>query len=365
MLAIVLGGLEMCQRRLARGEAILERHVDTAIAGARRAASLTARLLAFARQQPLMPEPLDANRLVADMSDLLRRSLGETIQLETVLSAGLWRTVADPNQLENALLNLAVNARDAMGEGGKLTIETANTYLDDSYAKNADVSPGQFVMFAVTDTGSGMSAEIRAKAFDPFFTTKSSGLGTGLGLSQVYGFVRQSGGHVSIYSELGQGTTIKIYLPRSLAASPGEGDTAGSLEGLPMGNPEITILVVEDEEGVRKNTTEALRELGYTVLDADGGATALAALEKDPGVALLFTDVVMPEMNGRKLADEVTRRCPSIRVLFTTGYTRNAIVHNAVLDAGVHVIPKPFTLDALARKIADVLKAPPGGVIES
>ncbi|MGD9845188.1 MAG: ATP-binding protein [Variibacter sp.] len=358
MLAIVLGGLEMCQRRLARGEPLLERHIDTAIAGARRAASLTARLLAFARQQPLMPEALDANRLLADMSDLLRRSLGETIELETVLAAGLWRTVADPNQLENAILNLAVNARDAMGEGGKLTIETANTYLDDDYAARAGVKAGQFVMFAVTDTGVGMTSEVIAKAFDPFFTTKSAGLGTGLGLSQVYGFVRQSDGHVSIYSEPGHGTTIKIYLPRSLAMTPGEGDAAEGRDSLPAGDPRVTILVVEDEEGVRKNTTEALRELGYSVLDADGGTAALAVLEKEPPVTLLFTDVVMPGMNGRKLADEVLRRWPATKVLFTTGYTRNAIVHNAVLDAGVHVIPKPFTLDALARKVAEVLRTP-------
>ncbi|MGE0750011.1 MAG: ATP-binding protein [Variibacter sp.] len=356
MLAIVMGGLEMCQRRLARGEAILERHIDTAMAGARRAASLTARLLAFARRQPLMPEPIDGNRLVTDMSDLLRRSLGETIQFETVLAAGLWRTVADPNQLESALLNLAVNARDAMGEGGKLTIETANTYLDEAYAERADVNAGQYVMFAVTDTGTGMSAEVRGKAFEPFFTTKSSGVGTGLGLSQVYGFVKQSNGHVSIYSEPGEGTTIKIYLPRSLASADAA-STESDRGALPTGNAGVRILVVEDEEGVRRNTVEALRELDYMVLDAGSGAAALAILEKEPDIALLFTDVVMPEMNGRKLADEVLRRRPDMKVLFTTGYTRNAIVHNAVLDAGVHVLPKPFTIGDLARKVAEVLKA--------
>ncbi len=360
MLAIILGGLEMCQRRLARGEPVLERHIDTAAAGARRAASLTARLLAFARQQPLMPEPVDANRLVSGMSDLLRRSLGETIQLETVLTAGLWRTVADPNQLESAILNLVVNARDAMEEGGKLTIETANTYLDDDYAARVGAKAGQFVMFAVTDTGSGMTAEVQAKAFDPFFTTKGSGLGTGLGLSQVYGFVKQSGGHVSIYSEPGQGTTIKIYLPRSLAGAADDVRPAEPDE-LPLGNPAVTILVVEDEDGVRHNTVEALQELGYTVLDANGGPAALAMLEKAAPITLLFTDVVMPEMNGRKLADEVLRRWPGTRVLFTTGYTRNAIVHNAVLDAGVHVLPKPFTLEDLARKVAELLRAPPRG----
>jgi CheY-like chemotaxis protein len=276
--------------------------------------------------------------------------------METVLAGGLWRIHIDANQLENAILNLAVNARDAMPEGGRITIETANAYLDDAYAAaHADVTAGQYVQIAVTDTGIGMSPETLRRAFDPFFTTKPDGQGTGLGLSQVHGFLKQSGGHVKIYSEPGEGTTVKLYLPRFV------GPDAAALEtpvvgNLPTAPDNEMILVVEDDNRVRSTTVELLRELGYRVVEADSAPAALRALDTHPDISLLFTDVVMPEMNGRKLADEVMKRHPEVRILFTTGYTRNAIVHNGVLDAGVHLIIKPFTLEALAAKISDVLK---------
>ena len=358
MLAVVIGSLDLLVRRLGDANPRAQRLVAAAMEGARRAATLTERLLAFSRQQPLQPESIDANRLVAGMSDLLGRSLGGDIRLETVLAGGLWRTHADPNGLENAILNLSVNARDAMPGGGRLTIETANAHLDDAYAAtHLGVPAGQYVLIAVTDTGTGMAPDVAARAFDPFFTTKEVGRGTGLGLSQVYGFVKQSGGHVKIYSEPGQGTAVKIYLPRQL------GDVAdtparGAAPTLATGGSDELVLVVEDEPGVRRFSVEALRELGYAVLEAESAAEALRLLDATPAVALLFTDVVMPDTNGRKLADEARRRRPGLRVLFTTGYTRNAVVHNGVLDPGVHLIGKPFTIEALAAKVREVLDAP-------
>jgi signal transduction histidine kinase/CheY-like chemotaxis protein len=355
MLAVVLGSVDLAARRLEKGDAAIGKYLTNAREGAQRAASLTQRLLAFARQQPLMPKSEDINRLVAEMSDLLRRSLGETVKLETVLAGGLWRTYVDPNQLENAVLNLAVNARDAMPDGGKLTIETANAHLDDEYAiAHSGIPAGQYVLIAITDTGVGMPPEVIERAFDPFFTTKT-GLGTGLGLSQVYGFVRQSGGHVKIYSEVGEGTTIKIYLPRYFGAD-AERTEAARRVPLPTNDGSVSVLVVEDEEGVRMHAVEALNELGYKVFEAESGTAALKVLDTNSDIDILFTDVVMPDMNGRRLAEEVTRRRPSIKVLYTTGYTRNAIVHNGMLDPGVSLLSKPFTLEQLARKIADVLK---------
>lgn len=359
MLAAVTGSLDLLSRRLGESDERARRYVDAAMEGARRAAQLTQRLLAFSRQQPLRPQPLDANRLVQGMSDLLRHSLGASVHLETVLAGGLWRTHADPNQLESVILNLAVNARDAMPEGGRLTIETLNAHLDSRYAsEHLGIPPGQYVCIAVTDTGTGMTADVVARAFDPFFTTKPVGKGTGLGLSQVYGFVKQSGGHVKIYSEPGEGTTVKIYLPRLLALEPE--DAAPALQpALPRGEAGEVILVVEDEPAVRRFTVEALQELGYRVVEAEDAETALALLDDHPEIALLFTDVVMPGMNGRKLADEVLRRRPGLPVLFTTGYTRNAVVHNGVLDPGVHLLGKPFTIEDLATKLREVLEAPP------
>ena len=350
--------ISISRARLAKGETGIDKFLNNALEGGRRAATLTQRLLAFARRAPLAPQPVDANKLVAGMSDLLHRSLGEMVQIETVLAGGLWRTHADPNQLESAIVNLAVNARDAMPEGGRLTIETGNAYLDEEYiGQHAGVPAGQYVLVAVTDTGTGMSPEVQEKAFDPFFTTKASGIGTGLGLSQVYGFVKQSGGHVKIYSEAAQGTTIKIYLPRYFGTDLAAGDTA-ERAALPVGDG-ATVLVVEDEAGVRRYSADALRELGYRVLEAENPGTALELIDTDADIKLLFTDVVMPDMNGRRLSEAAIARRPDLKVLFTTGYTRNAIVHNGMLDPDVNLLSKPFTLDQLARKIADVLKGQP------
>ncbi len=358
MLAVVMGSLDLLNRRFVAGDERARRHIEAARDGARRAAQLTQRLLAFSRQQPLRPEPVDANKLVAGMSDLLRHSLGGDVRLETVLAGGLWRAHADPNQLENVVLNLAVNGRDAMAEGGHLTIETANCHLDERYAaEHPGIAPGQYVLIAVSDTGTGMAGDVVAKAFDPFFTTKEVGRGTGLGLSQVYGFVKQSGGHVKIYSEVGQGTTVKVYLPRLVGALQAESAPAG-LPDIPLGDRQELVLVVEDEPAVRLLSVEALTELGYRVLEAEGGTAALQLLEAHPEIALLFTDVVMPEMNGRKLADEARRRRPGLKVLFTTGYTRNAVVHNGVLDPGVQLIGKPYTIEDLATRVRQVLDAP-------
>jgi PAS domain S-box-containing protein len=358
MLAVVIGSLDLLDRRLARSDERAQRYIEAATEGARRASHLTQRLLAFSRQQPLQPEAIDANKLVAGMSDLLLHSIGADVRLETVLAGGLWRTHADPNQLENVVLNLAVNARDAMPEGGRLTIETQNAHLDDRYvAAHPGMVAGQYVLLAVSDTGSGMPPHVIEKAFDPFFTTKPVGKGTGLGLSQVYGFVKQSGGHVKIYSEIGQGTTIKIYLPRLVGMLQQNADD-NVKRAVPLGDPREVVLVVEDEPAVRRFSVEALSELGYRVLDADGAVAALRLLDSHPEIVLLFTDVVMPDVNGAKLADEARRRRPDLKVLFTTGYTRNAVVHNGVLDPGVEMIGKPFTLDALAAKLRLVLEAP-------
>ncbi|RWO72683.1 MAG: response regulator [Mesorhizobium sp.] len=354
MLAVIISAMNLAQRKLARGEHDIAQFIDAAIDAATRAANLTARLLAFSRQQPLAPQIVDANRLLTGMSDLIRRALGETIRIETVLAGGLWKTHADPSQIENAVLNLAVNARDAMGDDGKLTIETANSHLDESYAAaHAEVAAGQYVMIAVSDTGSGMTPDVIAKAFEPFFTTKAVNKGTGLGLSQVFGFVKQSGGHVNIYSEPGEGTTIKIYLPRYFGAEePALPDGRGNSPAAAVAE---TILVVEDDARVRVSTTEAIRELGYTVIHAASGEEALQKLAESPNVALLFTDIVMPVMNGRKLAEEAVARMPQLKVIFTTGFTRNAVVHNGVLDHDVHFLAKPFTIEQLGAKLRDVL----------
>ncbi|TPL90094.1 response regulator [Mesorhizobium sp. B2-3-13] len=353
MLAVILSAMNLAQRKLKRGEHDIEKLVEAATDAASRAANLTSRLLAFSRLQPLAPQVVDTNRLLTGMSDLLRRALGEGIRIETVLAGGLWKIHADPNQLENAILNLAVNARDAMDNDGKLTIETVNSHLDEAYAlTHADVAPGQYVMIAVTDTGAGMSPEIITRAFEPFFTTKPADKGTGLGLSQVFGFVKQSGGHVKIYSEPGEGTTIKIYLPR-LFGPEEPAVPAGRDKG--AATVTETILVVEDDARVRASTTDVMRELGYTVIHAAGGQEALQKLAATPGIALLFTDIVMPVMNGRKLAEEALARQPGLKVVFTTGFTRNAVVHNGVLDHDVHFLAKPFTIDQLAAKLRDVL----------
>ena len=354
MLAVIMGGLTLLQRKLARGETDVERFVDAAIDGAQRAATLTQRLLAFSRQQALSPEPLVVNKLVAGMSELLDRTLGEQVKVETVLAAGLWQVKADPAQLENAILNLAVNARDAMPGGGRLTIETLNAFVDDAYAQEYAIETGQYVLIAVADTGAGMAPEVIAKAFDPFFTTKGAGKGTGLGLSQVYGFVRQSGGHVKIYSELGVGTSVKIYLPR-LYGEAAATEQAKRLATIHRGLRSEVILVVEDDERVRALSVEALRDLGYSVVEASGPTQALRMLDEGQQVNLLFTDVVMPDMSGRQLSDRAREKRPKLKVLYTTGYTRNAIVHNGMLDPGTNLLTKPFSIEELAAKIRKIL----------
>ncbi|MDC7675822.1 GAF domain-containing hybrid sensor histidine kinase/response regulator [Asticcacaulis machinosus] len=355
MLAVVMGSLELLQRRLGSEDSRVARYIEAALDGARRAANLTQRLLAFSRQQPLRPEVLNVNRLVSGMSDLLRHSIGADIRLETVLAGGLWATQADPNQLENVILNLAVNARDAMPEGGRLTIETQNAHLDNRYvSKEVGVPPGHYVMIAITDTGSGMPADVIAKAFDPFFTTKAVGKGTGLGLSQVYGFIKQSGGHIKIYSEVGEGTTIKVYLPRDTESSGEVIEDEAAVDEEASGDQEL-ILVVDDEPAVRRFSCDALTELGYRVVEADSAAAALEILKALPDIALIFTDIVMPDTNGRKLADAARAIRPEIKVLYTTGYTRNAVVHNGVVDAGVELIGKPFTIDELAARVRAIL----------
>jgi CheY-like chemotaxis protein/nitrogen-specific signal transduction histidine kinase len=358
MLAVVIGNLNMIQRRLATreggaGEGGIGRFVDSALEGANRASILTSRLLAFSRQQPLQPEPIEPNRLVSGMSDLLGRTLGETITVETVLGAGLWRTQADATQLESALVNLAVNARDAMPAGGRLTIETANAYLDSDYAASEGARPGQHVMIAVTDTGCGMAPEVIDRALEPFFTTKPVGKGTGLGLSQVYGFVKQSGGHLKIYSEPDQGTTVKIYLPRLFAAEQPAGPPRPPPPAV-RGDRRV-VLLVEDDERVRAFAEDALRELGYDVVSADSATDALARLARDQAVDLLLTDVVMPDLNGRQLAEQALKLKPGLPVLYMTGFTRNAVVHNGMLDPGVNFMAKPFTVDQLAAKVREAL----------
>ncbi len=361
LLLVIQGNLEALERQAAKSGTTAEplaRPIRSALKGVERATILNHRLLAFARQQPLAPEPVDANKLVGGMSELLHRTLGEGTAIETVLSSGLWRTFADPNQLENALLNLAVNARDAMPDGGKLTIETANSFLDEAYAAaHHEVAPGQYVAIAVSDTGIGMSKEGVEKAFEPFYTTKAPGRGTGLGLSQVYGFAKQSGGHAKIYSEPGHGTTVRLYLPRYMAPADELHERAPVPEtAAPRGRGREMILVVEDDDDVRAGSVRSLRELGYRVVEARDGAAALRVLERESGIDLIFTDVGLPGgMNGRQVADEARRRWPRLRVLFTTGYARNAIVHHGRLDPGVELIVKPYTFSALARKIRAAL----------
>jgi PAS domain S-box-containing protein len=353
MLAVIIGGLNLAKRKLGKGEIDIDRFIDGAIDGANRAATLTQRLLAFSRQQPLAPETIDINKMIAGMSELLDRSLGETVRVQTALAAGLWRVKVDPAQLESAVLNLAVNARDAMPKGGNLMIETVNASIDDKYAREYGLSPGQFVLIAVTDNGVGMSHDVLAKAFDPFFTTKGVGKGTGLGLSQVYGFVRQSGGHIKIYSEMAVGTTVKIYLPRYYGHDlrPTISNDV-SIGGLPH---KETILVVEDDDRVRGISAETLRDLGYTVIEVASGREAIRLIEDGAKPDLLFTDVVMPEMTGSELASELVKVRPSLKVLFTTGYTRNAIVHNGILDPGTHLLSKPFNIEDLAAKVRSLL----------
>jgi CheY-like chemotaxis protein len=333
----------------------LERYITAAQGAASRAGALTHRLLAFARRQTLDPKPTNANKLVADMEELVRRTAGPGVQLETVLAIGLWPTLCDSNQLENAILNLCINARDAMPDGGRLTIETANMWLDDRAARERDMQPGQYVAISVSDTGTGMSPEVMARAFDPFFTTKPTGQGTGLGLSMIYGFARQSEGQVRIYSEIGEGTTVRIYLPRHHGAMDEE-QAPVCLSQAPRAGAGETVLVVDDEPSVRMLVTEVLEELGYAAVEAADGVSGLKVLQSDVRIDLLITDVGLPGgVNGRQMADAARQVRPKLRVLFITGYAENAAVGNGRLEPGMHVLTKPFAMEALVSRIKAII----------
>ncbi len=363
LLTVVIGNLDLLSRRMPENEANLRGLIRNAVDGATRAAGLTSRLLSFSRQQPLDPKTVDANTLVNGMSNLLGRTLGEAVSIDLRLADDLWLTLVDPNQLENAILNLCVNAVDAMSKGGLLTISTANMVLDEAFcARTEGVASGEYVTLSVTDTGSGMPADVIERAFEPFFTTKPVGKGTGLGLSQLYGFARQSGGHADISSVLGHGTTVRLYLPRAHIAR-----AEVSPDQLPMAEAPTaartfgaTILVVEDDDLVRRFSSGILRESGYRVIEAATGADGLRELQSHPEIAMMFTDVVLKgAINGRELADRAKRLRPALPVLFTTGYTKDAIVHDGHLDEGVNLIGKPFTTAALTARIAEMLEASP------
>jgi PAS domain S-box-containing protein len=354
MLAIITGSLDLARRRLAAGslEGVMK-WLDNAAEGAARAATLTSRLLSFSRRQALEPRMLDLNTSVSAISQLLRHTIPESVEIESVLAAGLWKVMVDPSQLENCLVNLAVNARDAMPGGGRLTVETRNAYLDERYVQaHSDLRPGQYVLVSVTDTGGGMAPEVANRAFEPFFSTKPAGHGTGLGLSQVFGFVKQSNGHVKIYSEVGHGTSVNLYLPRHVGA-----ETLAEAPA-PAPSPRPTrgelVLVVEDDAAVRAVSAEALRTLGFVAVSAESPAQALQLLAQHDEIVLLFTDVVMPGMTGRELAVQAQRMRAELKVLFTTGYSRNAIVHNGVLDPDTVLLQKPFTIEELSVKLSQV-----------
>ena len=360
LLTVVIGSLDLLSRRMKDADPRQKALIGNAVDGATKAAALTARLLAFSRQHPLDPEAIDAGTLINGMSNLLQRTLGETVSIECRLADDLWSTYADPNQLENAILNLCVNAVDAMDRGGVLTVETANVVLDEAFCgSHAGLAVGDYVVVGVTDTGVGMPPEVVARAFEPFFTTKPVGKGTGLGLSQVYGFARQSGGHADIRSEQGVGTTIKIYLPRLRHQQASRARVAPSIV-MPARSPSrgTKILLVEDDDLVRQFSASALREAGYIVVEGGTGPDALMALRHHDDIALLFTDIVLKgPMNGRDLADQVAIAQPELPVLFTTGYTKDAITHQNGLADGINFIGKPFTTAALTAKIAALLSA--------
>ena len=355
LLTGITGSLEMMQVRIAQGRVgDVSKYAHAARVASERAAALTHRLLAFSRRQTLDPKAVNVNRLILGMEDLIRRTVGPEIVVEIVGAGGLWTAVVDPNQLENALLNLCINARDAMPDGGTITIETANKWLDDVGARERDVSPGQYLSLCVTDTGIGMAPDVVNRAFEPFFTTKPLGLGTGLGLSMIYGFARQSGGQVRVYSEVGQGTTMCIYLPRHGGSE--EPAIATPMHAAAKASAGETVLVVDDEATVRMLLVEVLEESGYCVVEADDGAAGLQILESPVRVDLLITDVGLPGgMNGRQLADAARTRRPSLKVLFITGYAENAVIGNGHLDSGMAILTKPFTMDAVRAKVRDIV----------
>jgi len=360
LLMIVLGNVETAERaaRQSAGSGNLVRALAHAKRGAQRAAALTSRLLAFSRRQALDPKPINVNHFLSGLQEFLQRTLGERIEVQSVGSAGLWQIEADANHLESAIINLAINARDAMPEGGKITVEAANVLADDDYSRtNPELSPGQYVAICVTDNGSGMTGEILDHAFEPFFTTKEPGHGTGLGLSQVYGFVKQSGGHVKIYSEIGHGTCIKMYFPRYHGAAQPPASEPDDV--LPEGEKVETILVVEDDVDLRTYVCDVLRELNYRVLSAPSAQAALTILlQEEPRVDLLLTDVVMPGINGRELGRRAEKIRPGLRILYMTGYSRNAVVHQGRLDEGVDLLEKPVSQAKLALRVREILDRP-------
>ena len=357
LLAGIVGSLDLMQTRIAQGRTEnVERYAKAAMSSAQRAAALTHRLLAFARRQPLDPKPVNANQLIASMEDLLRRTIGPLHALEIVTAGGLWTTLCDPNQLESAILNLAINARDAMPDGGKLIIETANGYLDDAYAAaQPELRSGQYVAICITDTGTGMPPDVIERVFEPFFTTKPLGQGTGLGLSMVYGFAKQSEGHVKIHSEVDQGTTIRIYLPRYRGAAQEEPSEVSFAEA-PRAEAGETVLVVEDEPVIRNLIIEVLQDLGYRALEASDGPAGLKILQSRQRIDLLVTDVGLPGINGRQLADAARETRPELKVLFITGYAENATLANGFLDPGMEIFTKPFAVEALATRIRSMIQ---------
>ncbi|MGD0191835.1 MAG: PAS domain S-box protein [Rhizomicrobium sp.] len=354
LLAVISGNIEMANEALAGDESGIQGLLETAGRAAERGSSLTRSLLAFSRQQPLSPQISDLNELARDTTELLRRTLPSNIEIQFVGGFGLWSAEVDPGQLQNALLNLVVNARDAMPDGGRLTIETRNARVDDDYAAvYEELLPGQYVMLAVSDTGMGMPPDVMARVFEPFFTTKANGQGTGLGLSMVYGFAKQSGGHVAIYSEVGSGTSVKLYLPRWSGTSQ---ETISRASSRAPGDESEQVLVVEDDEDMRFIAATMLRSLGYTVLEAPNGLEALEILTRHEGIVLLLTDVMLGDaMNGRRLAEAIKLQRPEIKVLYMSGYTEDAILHHGRLDQGVHFIQKPFRKQDLARKMRETL----------
>ena len=358
LLTGVIGSLDMMQRQMAKGDTSrIERYATTAMTSANRAAALTHRLLAFSRRQPLDPKPVNANRLVTGMEELLRRTIGEAITLETVTAGGLWQTICDPHQLESAILNLAINARDAMPGGGSLTIETCNAHLDGAYAaQQRDVKPGQYVCICVTDTGSGMTKDTIDKAFEPFFTTKPIGQGTGLGLSMIYGFTRQSEGYARIYSEVGIGTTVKLYLPRYYGEAEGPDEEHGELTDAHRAEAGEVVLVIEDESAVRDLVVDVLTELGYRTVQASDGPAGLKLLQSGMRIDLLITDIGLPGLNGRQVVDAARVQRPDLKVLFMTGYAENATIANGFLEPGMEMITKPFVIEALATRIRDMIE---------
>jgi len=355
MLTGISGSLELMKTRLAQGRFNdFERYIAAAQGAASRAAALTHRLLAFARRQTLDPKPINANKLIASMEELVRRTVGPAIQIETVLAIGLWPALCDPSQLENALLNLCINARDAMPDGGRITIETVNSWIDERGARQRDMQPGQYVAICVSDTGTGMTADVLAHAFDPFYTTKPAGQGTGLGLSMVYGFAKQSAGQVRIYSEVGEGTNVHLYLPRHLGSE--DEQTEPQLDQAPKAGAGETVLVVDDEPSVRMLIAEVLDELGYSAIEAADGVSGLKVLRSDVRIDLLITDVGLPGgLNGRQMVDAARANRPDLKVLFITGYAENAAIGNGHLERGMHVLTKPFAMDMLAARIRSII----------